>query len=82
MTQFDERADMVSDMVEKPPHYNQGGIECIEAIAVALGRDGFKGYLRGNVLKYLWRFEYKNGVEDLKKARWYLDRLLAVVSEK
>ena len=82
MTQFDERADMVSDMVEKPPHYNQGGIECIEAIEVALERDGFKGYLRGNVLKYLWRFEYKNGVEDLKKARWYLDRLLAVVSEK
>jgi hypothetical protein len=58
-----------------PSHYKQGGIECIEAMKVALG-GGFLGYLRGNAIKYLWRYDKKNGVEDLKKARWYLDRLI------
>jgi hypothetical protein len=63
------------DNVNHPPHYNQGGIECIEAIKAALG-DGFVAYLRGNVIKYLWRCEHKGGVEDLKKAAWYLDRAI------
>jgi len=58
-----------------PSHYKQGGIECIEAIKAALGV-GFIAYLWGNILKYLWRWENKNGIEDLKKARWYLDRLI------
>jgi hypothetical protein len=58
-----------------PSHYNQGGIECIEAIKAALGV-GFIAYLWGNILKYLWRWPNKNGIEDLKKARWYLDRLI------
>jgi hypothetical protein len=63
-----------------PSHYKQGGIECIEAMKVALG-GGFLGYLRGNAIKYLWRYDKKNGVEDLKKARWYLDRLIKEVGE-
>jgi hypothetical protein len=63
------------DNVNHPPHYNQGGIECIEAIKAALG-DGFAAYLRGNVIKYLWRCEHKGGVEDLKKAEFYLDRAI------
>jgi hypothetical protein len=63
------------DNVNHPPHYNQGGIECIEAIKAALG-DGFTAYLRGNVLKYLWRCEHKGGTEDLRKAAWYLDRAI------
>ena len=50
-------------------------IECIDAIRAALGV-GFKEYLQGNILKYIWRHKYKNGVEDLNKARWYLDRLI------
>ena len=58
-----------------PSHYKQGGIECIEAIKAATG-DGFIGYVWGNVLKYLWRWPKKGGVDDLKKARWYLDRLI------
>ena len=62
------------DMVNSPPHYNEAGIECIDAIAAALG-DGFEFYLQGNIMKYLWRYRYKNGTEDLKKARWYLDKL-------
>jgi len=66
----------VYDVVEKPEHYNQDhDIECIDAIRAALG-DGFKEYLQGNILKYIWRHKYKNGVEDLNKARWYLDRLI------
>jgi hypothetical protein len=63
-----------------PSHYKEGGIECIEAMKVALG-GGFLGYLRGNAIKYLWRYDKKNGVEDLKKARWYLDRLIQEVGE-
>ena len=64
------------DVVTKPTHYNQDNcIECIDAIRAALG-SGFKEYLQGNILKYIWRHKYKNGVEDLKKARWYLDRLI------
>ena len=63
------------DMVNHPPHYNQGGIETIEAIKAALG-DGFSAYLTGNILKYLWRYKHKNGVEDIKKAQFYLNRLV------
>jgi hypothetical protein len=63
-----------------PNHYKQGGIECIEAIKAATG-DGFIGYVWGNVLKYLWRWPKKGGVDDLKKARWYLDRLIEEVGE-
>jgi hypothetical protein len=63
-----------------PSHYKQGGIECIEAIKAAIG-DGFIGYVWGNVLKYLWRWPKKGGVDDLKKARWYLDRLIKEVGE-
>ncbi len=66
---------LTTDNVNHPPHYNQGGIECLEAIKAALG-DGFVAYLRGNVMKYLWRCEHKGGVEDLRKAAWYLDRAI------
>jgi hypothetical protein len=64
-----------ADMVNSPPHYNQAGIECIDAIKAATG-DGCEYYLQGNIMKYVWRYRYKNGVEDLKKARWYLDKLI------
>ena len=63
------------DNVNHPPHYNQAGIECLDAIEAATG-DGFEHYLQGNILKYLWRYRYKNGIEDLKKARFYLDKLI------
>ncbi len=63
------------DMVNSPPHYNQAGIECIDAIRAATG-DGYEYYLQGNIIKYLWRYRYKNGVEDLKKAQWYLEKLI------
>lgn len=63
------------DMVNHPSHYNQTGIECIDAIRAATG-DGFQYHLQGTVLKYLWRYRYKNGVEDLRKAEWYLKELI------
>jgi len=67
----------MSDMVNSPPHYNQSGIECIEAIYAALGSDGFKAYCQGNALKYLWRHQYKsNPIEDLKKAQWYINKII------
>ena len=65
-----------SDLVNKPSHYNQAGIECIEAIRAALGPEGFSYYCQGNSMKYLWRFRYKNGVQDLQKCRVYLDCLI------
>ena len=68
------------DMVGAPKHYNTGNIECIEAIEEAMSSVAFKGYLKGNCMKYLWRYEYKGKqVEDLQKAAWYLQRLTTVV---
>ena len=67
------------DMVNNPPHYNQTGIECIHAISAATD-NGFKYYLQGNVMKYLWRFDYKDKpLEDLQKAQWYLEKLIEEV---
>ena len=64
------------DSVSHPAHYTGGGIECIDAMKSALTPDEFRGYLRGNAVKYLWRYDRKGEpVEDLRKAAWYLDRL-------
>ncbi len=68
-------ANSQDDMVNSPSHYNQAGIECIDAIEAATS-DGYEYYLQGNIIKYLWRYRYKNGVEDLKKAQWYLGKLI------
>jgi len=65
------------DMVNNPSHYNKSGIECIDAIQ-AMTDEGFEHYLQGNIMKYLWRYRYKNGVEDLKKAEWYLHKLINI----
>ena len=71
------KRSQAADMVSAPPHYNQAGVECIDAIAAATsGKSGIEAVCVANVIKYLWRYELKNGVEDVKKARWYLDRLI------
>ena len=68
----------MSDMVNKPQHY-QGRIECIDAIESATaGLEGLEAVCTGNVLKYVWRWKRKNGVEDLRKAKWYLEKLIAM----
>ena len=75
--QSQEQSDhkQTMDMVNNPPHYNKSGIETIEAIK-AMTDEGFEYYLQGNIMKYLWRYRYKNGVEDLEKAQWYLSELI------
>jgi len=69
------------DMINHPPHYNKAGIETIQAIK-AMTDKGFEYYLQGNIMKYLWRYRYKNGVEDLYKAQWYLNELIDVVEDE
>lgn len=65
-----------ADMVNQPPHYTQGDIECIDAIRSALTHEQFAGFLRGQVLKYTWRMGFKGApIEDTEKAGWYLGRL-------
>lgn len=70
------------DDVNNPSHYGQGKIECIEYIKDTLTQEELIGYYRGNVTKYLHRWRYKNGIEDLKKAQWYLRELTELVEGK
>lgn len=73
----------VQDVVNKPGHYNTGNIECIEAIEESMSAEAFKGYLKGNCMKYLWRYDYKGKqVEDLRKCQWYLNKLTDMVIEE
>ena len=66
-----------SDPVNRPSHYTAGGIECIDAIKASMSTEAFLGFLKGNVQKYMWRYEKKVApVEDLKKAQWYLSKLI------
>ena len=69
------------DMVNSPPHYNQAGVECIDAICAATD-EGYEYYLQGNIIKYLWRYRYKNGVQDLEKAQWYLEKLIEEITDE
>lgn len=71
----------MKDNVNSPIHYGQGKIECIDYIKDFLEEEEYIGYLRGNIAKYLHRWRYKNGIEDLKKAEWYLKRLIETMEE-
>lgn len=67
------------DMVNHPPHYTQGSVECIDAIRAALGDEGLVAFCRGNALKYLWRTGQKgDAVQDLEKAIWYITKAVGV----
>lgn len=63
------------DLVNDPPHYRQGTIECIDAIRAALTEEEFRGFCKGNVIGYVWRERHKGGDEDIDKSIWYLERL-------
>lgn len=65
-----------ADLVNHPPHYKQGGIEAIDAIQAALTPEEFRGYCKGNALKYIWREKHKGQDESIRKAIWYLNRML------
>lgn len=71
----------MSDPINHPEHYTQGGIECIKAIESSMTNEAFAGYCKGNCEKYIWRYEHKGGAEDLKKARVYLDWLIETVED-
>lgn len=64
------------DVVNHPKHYTSGKIEVIKIMEDQLTSEEYRGYIKGQVIKYITRERYKNGLEDLKKARWYLDRLI------
>lgn len=71
------------DPVNHPSHYCQGGIECIDAIQAAVtGLNGPEAWLTGSIIKYIWRWKWKNGKEDLHKARFYLNKLIMLVEGK
>ena len=65
----------MTDNVNNPPHYKQGDIECIDAIRAALNDEEWRGYCKGNVIKYVWRERHKGGDESIRKANWYLGRM-------
>ena len=70
------------DPVNNPLHYNRKGIECITAIEASMSEEEFKGYLKGNAMKYLWRYRYKNNaVQDLEKCMWYTAKLKETVDD-
>ena len=82
LTQEQEKEvdNVVNDPVNHPSHYQGNGVECIDCIASAVsGLDGFHGFCAGNAIKYIFRFSHKNGVEDLRKAEWYIDRLIKAI---
>lgn len=73
----------MTDNVNHPSHYTQGGVECIDAITAAtVNKSGIEAVCTANVIKYLWRYEAKNGLEDVKKAQWYINRLIAELEGK
>lgn len=74
--------DAKPDLVNHPPHYTQGGIECADALEAALTPEEFRGFLKGNIIKYLWRERHKNGRLDIEKSQWYLNRLLEPPTEE
>lgn len=80
-----ENTNLKSDIVNHPPHYklNAKGIECIDAIEATLTPEEFRGYLRGQVIKYIWRCNYKGKrLEDLEKAEWYLKRYIELLKKE
>ena len=68
---------MNNDMVNHPQHYCTGKIECIDAIEAAVSElSGLNAVCTANVIKYVWRWKHKNGLQDLRKAQWYLEKLI------
>jgi hypothetical protein len=66
------------DNVNRPAHY-QGKVECIDAIESAVeGLEGIEAVCTANVIKYVYRWKKKNGLEDLRKAQWYLNKLISL----
>ena len=77
-----KKVDAKKDIVNHPSHYTQGNIECIEAIAEATKQlHGIEAVATANVIKYVWRWKSKNGIEDLQQAQWYLNHLIKQIQK-
>ena len=75
-----EEKEMQNDNVNHPSHYTSGEIECIDAIKASMTPEEFRGFLKGNSMKYIWRYRQKGKpIEDLRKAEWYLKKLIEEV---
>lgn len=73
---------MTIDNVNNPQHYNSGKVECIDALdSATVNKTGIEAICVANIIKYLWRYEQKNGVEDVKKAQWYINKLIGVLEQ-
>lgn len=70
------------DTINNPSHYTSGDIDCIEAMMSAYGVDVVKAFCIGNAFKYQWRFDKKNGIEDLKKCQWYQNKFIKLCNEE
>lgn len=65
----------------RPDHYKTGGMETIKILKAKMSPEEYKGFLKGNIIKYLTRADHKNGAEDYKKAQWYMDELVKATKE-
>ena len=72
-------SNVEQDNVNQPSHYNKGGVECIDAIQSSMTHEAFCGYLKGNIQKYIFRYEDKGGLESLLKAQWYLNKMIGII---
>lgn len=70
------------DQINHPDHYTKGSIECIDAIKASMTVSEFEGYLKGNCIKYLWRYKNKGGLDSLYKCEWYLIKLINELQER
>lgn len=68
----------MTDMVNHPSHYESGKYECIDVMEETQGREAVMAFCLCNAFKYLYRHNKKNGIEDIKKAKWYLDKYIEI----
>ena len=81
-SQWEPADDGKPDNVNHPAHYeSQTSLECIDVMEIAFGGNAVGDFCLCNAFKYLWRYKHKGGVEDVKKAKWYLDRFEVIESE-
>ncbi len=75
-----EKDNQIKDNIN-PEHYKKGKQEVIDIMIDQLSPEEFKGFCKGLIIKYLCRADYKNGLEDYKKAQWYLNKLVEVMDK-
>lgn len=79
---YDKETPESSSNVDHPFHYAHGSIECIDAMVETQGKEAVMAFCICNAMKYLWRQSTKNGIEDVRKAKWYIDKYLELYDEK